>query len=109
MTVMGQTLLQKGMDVEATDYLERAISKLCLSGHPSEPEDFDLLILASQWAGVACIRQGKNAEGLVHLERVANFTEPEDSKSKAHYYDGLVLLARYELATNNYSSASFEH
>lgn len=33
-------------------------------------------------------------EGIAHLERVANMKEPEEPKSKAHYYDGLVLLAR---------------
>jgi YidC/Oxa1 family membrane protein insertase len=32
-------------------------------------------------------------EGLVHLERISSLKEPEDLKSKAHYYDGLVLLA----------------
>lgn len=29
------------------------------AGHPTESEDIDLLIVASQWAGVACIRQVK--------------------------------------------------
>ncbi|KAA0051404.1 ALBINO3-like protein 2 [Cucumis melo var. makuwa] len=67
--------------------------KLFLSGHPTEVEGVDLLILASQWAGVASIRQGKMVEGIAHLERVANMKEPEEPKSKAHYYDGLVLLA----------------
>lgn len=41
--------------------------------------------------------QGKWAEGIIHLERVASLKEPDDPKSKAHYFDGLVLLARYEL------------
>lgn len=58
-----------------------------------EIEDVDLLILSSQWAGVACIRQGKMGEGLEHLERIATLKEPEDPKSKAHYYDGLILLS----------------
>ena len=31
--------------------------QLFLSGHPTEVEGEDLLILASQWAGVASIRQ----------------------------------------------------
>lgn len=31
--------------------------QLFLSGHPTEVEGVDLLILASQWAGVANIRQ----------------------------------------------------
>lgn len=31
--------------------------QLFLSGHPTEVEGIDLLILASQWAGVASIRQ----------------------------------------------------
>lgn len=43
----------------------------------------------------ACVRQGKNAEGIAHLERVGKMKEPEEPKSKAHYFDGLVLLARY--------------
>ncbi|XP_057476776.1 ALBINO3-like protein 2, chloroplastic isoform X1 [Actinidia eriantha] len=93
MVVMGQTLLQNKQLVEATDYFERAISKLFLIGHPTEVEEIDLLILASQWAGVAYIRQGRNAEGIRHLERVANLKEPKDSKSKAHYYDAFILLA----------------
>lgn len=33
-------------------------------------------------------------EGIAHLERIANMKEPEEPKIKAHYYDGLVLLAR---------------
>ncbi|KAJ6884398.1 ALBINO3-like protein 2 [Populus alba x Populus x berolinensis] len=40
-----------------------------------------------------CIPQGNKAEGIVHLERVASLEEPEDPKSKAHYFDGLLLLA----------------
>ncbi|KAI8535838.1 hypothetical protein RHMOL_Rhmol10G0205800 [Rhododendron molle] len=83
--VMGQTLLNDGQLAEAADYLERAISKLFLSGHPTEVEEVDLLILASLWVGIACIRQGKTAKGIRHLERVANWKEPEDAKSKAHY------------------------
>ncbi|KAK9930015.1 hypothetical protein M0R45_027075 [Rubus argutus] len=47
--------------------------KLFIAGHPTEVEDIDNLILASQWAGVAHIRQGKI--------------------SKAHYFDGLLMLA----------------
>ncbi|CAK9156326.1 unnamed protein product [Ilex paraguariensis] len=67
--------------------------ELFLAGPPKEVEDVDLLILASQWAGVASVRQGKNAEGIEHLERVARLKEPENSKSKAHYFDALLLLA----------------
>ncbi|KAF9676065.1 hypothetical protein SADUNF_Sadunf09G0099700 [Salix dunnii] len=90
--VMGQARLQEGLYAEAIDHLERAISNLILTGHPTV-EDVDHLILASQWAGVACIRQGKNAEGIMHLERITSLEEPEDPKSKAHYFDGLLLLA----------------
>ncbi|KAH0714684.1 hypothetical protein KY284_007589 [Solanum tuberosum] len=36
---------------------------------------------------------GKMGEGLAHLERIATLKEPDDPKSKAHYYDGLVLLS----------------
>ncbi|KAG5529132.1 hypothetical protein RHGRI_029715 [Rhododendron griersonianum] len=93
LVVMGQTLLQDEQLAEAAEYLERAISKLFLTGHPTEVEEVDLLILASQWAGIAYIRQGKNAEGIRHLERVANLEEPEDAKSKAHYYDAFLVLA----------------
>ncbi|KAH7859419.1 hypothetical protein Vadar_000900 [Vaccinium darrowii] len=93
LVLMGQTLLQDKQLAEAAEYLERAISKLFLAGHPTEVEEVDLLILASQWAGIACIRQGKNAEGIRHLERVANLKEPEDAKSKAHYYDAFLVLA----------------
>lgn len=93
MIVMGQTLLQESHLAEATEFFERAISKLFLLGHPTEGEEFDLMILASTWAGVACMKQKKNAEGIAHLERVGRMEEPEDSKSKAHYFDGLVLLA----------------
>ncbi|XP_031249799.1 ALBINO3-like protein 3, mitochondrial, partial [Pistacia vera] len=91
--VMGQTQLQKGLLAEAIEYLERAISKLFISSHPTKVENIDLLIVASQWAGVAYIRQGKMAEGIVHLERIANLEELEEKSSKAHYYDGLVLLS----------------
>ncbi|GMP21813.1 hypothetical protein CsSME_00000089 [Camellia sinensis var. sinensis] len=104
LVVMGQTLLQSGQLAEATEYLERAISKLFLIGHPTEVEEVDLLILASQWAGIAYIRQERCAEGIKHLERVANLKEPEDSKSKAHYYDAFILLARYELGVIYYWS-----
>ncbi|XP_059436923.1 ALBINO3-like protein 2, chloroplastic [Corylus avellana] len=91
--VMGQTLLQNGQPAEATEYLERAISKLFLAGDPTEAEYAELLILSSQWAGVACLRQGKSAEGMVHLERVGRLKEPEEARIKAHYFDGIVLLA----------------
>ncbi|GJY62002.1 hypothetical protein Tco_0462659 [Tanacetum coccineum] len=36
---------------------------------------------------------GKVAEGIVHLERIANMKEPEDAKTKAHYCDGLLVLS----------------
>ncbi|KAK8639190.1 hypothetical protein V6N13_137583 [Hibiscus sabdariffa] len=93
MVVMGQTLMQKGLMEDATQYLELAVSKLSLTGHPTEVEDVDLLILSSQWAGVVYMKQGKKAEGLAHLERIASLKEPEDPKSKAHYFDGLLLLS----------------
>ncbi|KDP34632.1 hypothetical protein JCGZ_11950 [Jatropha curcas] len=60
---MGQILLQKEMYAEATERLERAISK------------------------------GKNAEGIIHLEGVAALKEPEDPNCKFHYFDSLVKLA----------------
>ncbi|XP_062005481.1 ALBINO3-like protein 2, chloroplastic isoform X2 [Rosa rugosa] len=70
--LMGQTLLQKKLNAEATEYFERAITK---------------------WAGSAYIRQGKMEEGIVHLERIAQLEEPDEPKSKAHYFDGLLMLA----------------
>ncbi|XP_069147485.1 ALBINO3-like protein 2, chloroplastic isoform X3 [Solanum lycopersicum] len=91
--IIGQTLLQDGSLPEATEYLERTIAKLLLKENQMEIEDVDLMILSSQWAGVACIRQGKMGEGLAHLERLAMLKEPDDPKSKAHYYEGLVLLS----------------
>ncbi|KAK4763256.1 hypothetical protein SAY86_009024 [Trapa natans] len=95
MIVLGQALLQTEEPEEAAEYLERAISKLFDAGNPMEKEDenLDLLIVSSQWAGVSYIRQSKYAEGLVHLERIATFKEPNEPKIKAHYYDGLVLLS----------------
>lgn len=41
------------------------------------------------------VSQEKWEEGIAHLERIGNLKEPEEPKSKAHYYDGLVVLARY--------------
>lgn len=43
------------------------------------------------------IWQGKKEEGRVHFERVANMEEPEDPTSKGYYFDGLLLLARYNM------------
>lgn len=39
--------------------------------------------------------QGKYEEGIAHLERVAAMREPEDPKTKAHYYEALILFSRY--------------
>ncbi|XP_055821622.1 ALBINO3-like protein 2, chloroplastic isoform X2 [Solanum dulcamara] len=55
--ITGQTLLQDGSLPEATEYLERTIAKLLLKENQMDIEDVDLLILSSQWAGVACIQQ----------------------------------------------------
>ncbi|BBH06810.1 Membrane insertion protein, OxaA/YidC with tetratricopeptide repeat domain, partial [Prunus dulcis] len=88
--VMGQTLLQKSLHAEATQYFSVPSPS---AGQPTEVEDIDLLILASQWAGVAYIRQGKSAEGIVHLERVAQLEEPDEPSSKTHYFEGLLLLS----------------
>ncbi|KAL6568670.1 hypothetical protein OROHE_004354 [Orobanche hederae] len=91
--ILGQTLLQNKQFSEAAECLESAITELLEAGYPTEVEDFDLLILSSQWAGIANVHQGKMEEGLMHLERIARLEEPQDSKSKAHYYDGLIILA----------------
>ncbi|XP_068341154.1 ALBINO3-like protein 2, chloroplastic isoform X2 [Pyrus communis] len=53
----GQTLLKKTLNAEATEYFERALTKLFSAGRPTGAEDVDLLIIASQWTGVAYIRQ----------------------------------------------------
>ncbi|KAF3514021.1 hypothetical protein F2Q69_00006301 [Brassica cretica] len=92
MVILGQALYQKEQFAEAAKYLERAASKL-IDVCPTEVEEVDLLIVASQWAGVSNIRQGKTSEGITHLERVANMEEPDDPKSKAHYLDALVLYS----------------
>ncbi|CAI9295508.1 unnamed protein product [Lactuca saligna] len=91
--VMGQILMKDENLVEATDYLERAVNKLLLVGHPTEVEEIDHLILACTWLGVALAKQGKVVEGIVHLERIANMKEPEDPKSKTHYCDALFMLS----------------
>ncbi|KAL3632153.1 hypothetical protein CASFOL_025137 [Castilleja foliolosa] len=91
--ILGQTYLQNKEFAEATEFLESAVSKLLVAGYPTKVEEVDLLILSSQWAGIANVHQGKMDEGLVHLERIAQLDEPEDSKSKAHYYDGLLILS----------------
>ncbi|XP_042052298.1 ALBINO3-like protein 2, chloroplastic isoform X2 [Salvia splendens] len=93
MLILGQTLLKNKQFVEAAELFETAISKLLVDGDPTEVEDIDLLILVSQWAGIANVQQGKMEQGLVHLERIARIKEPEDSKSKAHYYDGFLVLS----------------
>nr|GEU39491.1 albino3-like protein 2, chloroplastic [Tanacetum cinerariifolium] len=93
LVVMGQMLIKDEKLVEATEYLDRAVTKLLLVGHPTEVEEIDQFILASLWSGVALAKQGKVAEGIVHLERIANMKEPEDAKTKAHYCDGLLVLS----------------
>ncbi|CAA0315936.1 unnamed protein product [Arabidopsis thaliana] len=92
LVLMGQALLQKTQLSEATEYLELAISKL-LDEDPSDAEDVELLMLASQWAGAAYVQQGKLKSGIIHLERVAKLREPGDPKSKEHYFEALLLLS----------------
>ncbi|KAG7585801.1 Tetratricopeptide repeat-containing domain [Arabidopsis thaliana x Arabidopsis arenosa] len=92
LVLMGQALLQKTELSEATKYLELAISKL-LDEDPSDAEDVELLMLASQWAGAAYVQQGKMKSGITHLERVAKLKEPGDPKSKEHYFEALLLLS----------------
>ncbi|KAK7394686.1 hypothetical protein VNO78_15221 [Psophocarpus tetragonolobus] len=93
LVLMGRVLLLKHVNDEANEYFLRAISKLSLAGHPTDEEELDLLILSSQWAGIACELQGKRAEGLAHFERIANMEEPEELTSKGYYLDGLLLFA----------------
>ncbi|EPS69471.1 hypothetical protein M569_05294, partial [Genlisea aurea] len=108
--ILGQTLLQNKQLSEAVECLEAAISKLISSEgcYPTKVEDVDLLILSSQWAGIAKVQQGKIEEGIVHLERIATLAEPEDPKSKAHYYDGLLVLSS-ALANVNRKSESLKY
>ncbi|GFP79233.1 albino3-like protein 3 mitochondrial [Phtheirospermum japonicum] len=73
--ILGQTFLQNKEFAEAAECLESAISK------------------------------GKMEEGLVHLERIAQLDEPEDSKSKAHYYDGLLILSSALLTVDRKADA----
>ncbi|KAL5731885.1 hypothetical protein ACHQM5_004570 [Ranunculus cassubicifolius] len=93
LVLLGQALMQQSKLTEATEYIERAISKLTQYGHPTEVEDLDHLILASTWAGVCFNRLGKNPVALEHLQRIGEMSEPEDPKAKGHYYDGLLILA----------------
>ncbi|RZB53362.1 ALBINO3-like protein 2, chloroplastic isoform C [Glycine soja] len=60
LVLMGRVLLLKHVNDEANEYFERAISKLSLAGHSADAEEVDLLILSSQWAGIACERQVKH-------------------------------------------------
>ncbi|KAL3520552.1 hypothetical protein ACH5RR_018701 [Cinchona calisaya] len=106
--LMGQTLLQQNLLDEAIEYLERAIAKLLVAGHPTNVEDVDLLILSSTWAGSAFMRQGKNEEGMAHLERLASLEEPRDPKTKAHYFDGLLVLSSALYAAGGKAQAA-EH
>ncbi|XP_031098144.1 ALBINO3-like protein 3, mitochondrial [Ipomoea triloba] len=93
LAVLGQALLRYGYLVEATAYLEHAISKLLRNGNPTGGDEVDLLILSSEWAGVACLRQGKFDEGMTHLKRIVKMKEPEDPNSKANYYEGMVVFS----------------
>ncbi|RZC61735.1 hypothetical protein C5167_023484 [Papaver somniferum] len=92
MVVLGQSLMQKQWLPESIGVLEHAVRKLLVGGQPAKEEEVDLLILASTWAGVTNIKQGKN-KGLEHLERISQIEEPVDPKGKAHYFDGLELLS----------------
>nr|XP_043613920.1 ALBINO3-like protein 2, chloroplastic isoform X2 [Erigeron canadensis] len=91
--VMGQILMKDGKLAEAIEYFERAISKLLVAGYPKDIEEIDYLILSSTWSCVALAKQGKVAEGIVHLEKIANMKAPEDSKIKTHYCDALFMLS----------------
>ncbi|KAJ4825178.1 hypothetical protein Tsubulata_022545 [Turnera subulata] len=88
--LMGQALLQKGLDAEAIECFEGAVSKVFLAGYQNHQHQ---LILASQLAGLAYTRKGKFAEGIIHLERVASLNEPDDPNVKREYFATLVLLA----------------
>ncbi|GER28335.1 cytochrome oxidase biogenesis protein [Striga asiatica] len=103
--IMGQTVLQDKQYAEAAGWLENAVSKLLEAGYPTGVEEVDLLILSSMWAGIANVHQGKVEEGLLHLERIAQLEEPEHPKSKAHYYDGLLVLSSALLTVDRKADA----
>ncbi|KAK4764067.1 hypothetical protein SAY87_013505 [Trapa incisa] len=93
MIVLGQTLLQRDEPEEASEYLEGAISKLFRASYLTEAEYLQLLLVASQWAGIAYVQQSKHREGIIHLERISLLNEPKEPNAKVYYYEGLVLLA----------------
>ncbi|VFQ65706.1 unnamed protein product [Cuscuta campestris] len=82
-----------GLSSDTQELLQSCISDLLLNAKPVEAEDANHLILSSQWAGVACIQQGKHEEGIAHLEKVALMKEPEDPNAKSHYYDALLMYS----------------
>ncbi|XP_076935040.1 ALBINO3-like protein 2, chloroplastic [Bidens hawaiensis] len=102
---MGQILMNDQKVVEATEYLDRAMTKLLRFGHPTELEDINNLIVASNSFGRALGRQGKVAEAIVHLERIANMKEPEDAKTKLHYCEGLLALSSAYLVVGRNADA----
>ncbi|GAA0146587.1 transporter [Lithospermum erythrorhizon] len=90
--VMGQILLNDGLPAKALEYFERIVSRLSVSGNPTEIEDVHLLIMSSQLSGVAYAKQNNYEKAITHLQRVASLEEPEDPKTKVLFYDGLILL-----------------
>ncbi|XP_077228300.1 ALBINO3-like protein 3, mitochondrial isoform X11 [Tasmannia lanceolata] len=83
---LGLFLLSKGSAMEATEYFERAISKI-------KDEEVSHLVMALYGAGVSLVSQGRNSEGIQHLRRIAQLKEPEDPKDKVCYFSGLIMLA----------------
>ncbi|XP_039115196.1 ALBINO3-like protein 2, chloroplastic [Dioscorea cayenensis subsp. rotundata] len=82
---LGQILCSKGLFAEASESFQQAIPKI-------GQEDVGLLSLAYFGAGVSQIWQGNKSEGIEHLKRIAELTEPENPMEKACYYRGLVML-----------------
>ncbi|KAI4369333.1 hypothetical protein MLD38_017782 [Melastoma candidum] len=93
MIELGVALFKKEEEADASKYFEHAIAKIFLAANLTEAEYRDLLILASEWAGITYMSQGKESEGIVHLKRIASMDEPEEPNIKSRYYGGLVLLA----------------
>ncbi|XP_038976694.1 ALBINO3-like protein 3, mitochondrial isoform X3 [Phoenix dactylifera] len=85
---MGQILCSKGLFLEASEYFERAISKI-------QEEEDALRVLAYFGAGVSHIWQGDKSMGIEHLKRLAELKEPDGPMDRACYYRGLVMLGRY--------------
>lgn len=101
---MGTQIGLNSFTQSSLDTIAHKLDLICNRINSAEPKwlaNNSLLAASQAWpcftfAFHFFVRQGKTAEGIVHLERIANIKEPQEPKSKAHYFDGLLVLARYE-------------